>query len=781
MASFDLITFDSTAERKKKRASSGLTIDFTTVQVGASTLPITEGTSGNITIGGVKLEGVATPTAGTDAANKDYVDGVAQGLDVKHSAKAATTTALPTVTAAGSSTGKTLTATANGVLTIDGVSTWTDIDNDSGSDDPFATGVTRASRVLVKDQASPDDNGLYAVKDKGSAGTPFVLVRATDFDSNADITAGAFTFIEEGTTHSDAGFVLTTDDPVIVDVTGQTWAQFSGAGSFSGGDGINISGTVIEVDLSTASGLEFATGELQVDLAAAGAGTGGLTLTGNEIEVDPGLGIELTAAGVAVDLEAAGAGTGGLTFNGNEIRINVNDGLELTGSGLAVDLATDPGLEFSGGDLRVLVDVTETLTTLASAVRRNSSGLSVAVDDATIEGSGAGAAGAENLRVKAGGIGITHIGTGIAGDGLSGGGGAALSVNVGDGLEIASDTVQVDLATDPGLEFSGGDLRVLVDITETLTTLASAVRRNSGGLSVAVDDSTIEGSGAGAAGAESLRVKAGGIGITHIGTGIAGDGLSGGGGAALSVNVGDGLEIASDTVQVDLATDPGLEFSGGDLRVLVDITETLTTLASAVRRNTGGLSVAVDDSTIEGSGAGAAGAENLRVKASGITETQLNTSVAGDGLAGGGGTALSVSTGDGIQIVSDAVAADYSDAFTNDNAGAITIRQVVYIKADGDVDLAKNDITDLDNFELGVVEDASIASTASGQVYIRRGAVIPGYTGLTPGAKQYVSDSTAGAMVENLSGFVAGEFVYTVGRAKSATELIFDPYFEFEF
>lgn len=144
-------------------------------------------------------------------------------------------------------------------------------------------------------------------------------------------------------------------------------------------------------------------------------------------------------------------------------------------------------------------------------------------------------------------------------------------------------------------------------------------------------------------------------------------------------------------------------------------------------------------------------------------------------------TGVAVDTGDGIQIVSGEVAADYSDAFTNDNAGAITIRQVVYIKADGDVDLAQANVTDLDDFELGIVEDASIAAAASGEITIRRGAVIGGYSGMTPGKKQYVSRSTAGALVEALTGFTAGEFVYSVGRAKSATELIFDPNFEFEF
>ena len=100
-------------------------------------------------------------------------------------------------------------------------------------------------------------------------------------------------------------------------------------------------------------------------------------------------------------------------------------------------------------------------------------------------------------------------------------------------------------------------------------------------------------------------------------------------------------------------------------------------------------------------------------------------------------------------------------------------------QADGDVDLAKADVTS-DAFQLGVVEDASIASAASGKIVFRRGAVISGYSGLTPGKLQYVSRATAGAMTESLAGFVAGEFVYSIGRALSATELVFDPQFEYE-
>lgn len=168
------------------------------------------------------------------------------------------------------------------------------------------------------------------------------------------------------------------------------------------------------------------------------------------------------------------------------------------------------------------------------------------------------------------------------------------------------------------------------------------------------------------------------------------------------------------------------------------------------------------------------------VIANSISETHLTASVAGAGLAGGNGTPLSVNTGNGTKIVSDAVVVDSAKTFTNDNAGAITVRQVVYIKSNGNVDKALAS-TITNDTELGLVEDSSIATTASGKVTIRRGEIVGGFSGLTPGKDQLVSRATAGALTESLSGFVAGEMVYKVGRAVSATEIAYAPMFLFEF
>lgn len=156
-----------------------------------------------------KITGVLDPTGAQDAATKAYVDATATGLDLKESCELATAAALPACTAAGTGVGKTLTANAVGILTVDGVAT---VLND---------------RILVTDQAAGADNGIYKVTTEGTAGVAFILTRATDADT--EITAGLFTFIEKGTANADEGWILTTNDPITVDTTALVFTQFSSA------------------------------------------------------------------------------------------------------------------------------------------------------------------------------------------------------------------------------------------------------------------------------------------------------------------------------------------------------------------------------------------------------------------------------------------------------------------------------------------------------------------------------------------------------------------------
>ena len=132
----------------------------------------------------------ATPTAGTDIANKLYVDTVAQGLNTKASVINATTSAL--------------TATyLNGTLGVGATLT------NSGTNAAFAVdGITNSvsDRVLIKDQASAFQNGIYTVTTAGSVSVAWVLTRATDNDTWAEIPSG-YVFISTGTAYADTGWV----------------------------------------------------------------------------------------------------------------------------------------------------------------------------------------------------------------------------------------------------------------------------------------------------------------------------------------------------------------------------------------------------------------------------------------------------------------------------------------------------------------------------------------------------------------------------------------------
>mgnify|MGYP001615424069 FL=1 len=97
---------------------------------------------------------------------------------------------------------------AVGVLTIDGVAT------------------VLNNRILVKNQAAGADNGIYKVTTEGTAGVAAVLTRATDADSDAEVTAGMWATAEEGTANADNSFILTTNNPITVDTTALVFALF---------------------------------------------------------------------------------------------------------------------------------------------------------------------------------------------------------------------------------------------------------------------------------------------------------------------------------------------------------------------------------------------------------------------------------------------------------------------------------------------------------------------------------------------------------------------------
>lgn len=271
--------------------------------------------TGDLAMSDNKITGLKTPTGATDAVTKAYVDAVKTGLDVKDSVRVATTADLGTNWPnLGSS------------VTIDGVA--------------LATG----DRVLVKNQSDASENGIYRYEQSGSADD---FIRATDADENVEVTAGMFTFVEEGTANADSGWVLTTNDSITVGTTGLAFAQFSGAGQVTAGDGLSKTGNTLDVDLKTNGGLEFDNGELRIDLSDSGIGASGDLAVSNI----SGLGslATLSAVGAAeITDNSVGAAELNVSGNGTNGQYLITDGdgtfswltLPVNG-GTGIDVASD--------------------------------------------------------------------------------------------------------------------------------------------------------------------------------------------------------------------------------------------------------------------------------------------------------------------------------------------------------------------------------------------------------------------------------------------------------
>lgn len=202
-----------------------------------------------------KITGLANGTNPQDAVTRSQLDAVQAGLDIKASVRAAST-ANVTVTysaTSGTSGRGQITAAPN---TLDGVA------------------LAALDRLLLKDQSTAAQDGIWVVTTLGS-GANGVWDRATDFDADAEVTSGAFTFVEEGTVNDNTGWTLQTNNPIIIggaSGTALVWAQFSGAGSITAGTGLTKTGNSLDVIAGTTFG--------------AGGPGGGLKANADDLVVD---------------------------------------------------------------------------------------------------------------------------------------------------------------------------------------------------------------------------------------------------------------------------------------------------------------------------------------------------------------------------------------------------------------------------------------------------------------------------------------------------------------
>ena len=199
-----------------------LTLDGNTVSAsGALTLSPSGTNAVNVPSGYKDRSGFGTNSLVT----KEYVDALKQSLDIKDSVRVATTTNLAATYDNGA--GTLTNGGTNAALSIDGVS------------------LAQGNRVLVKNQSSAAQNGIYVVTTVGDGSTAWLLTRADDANTSTEISGGAFTFVEEGTVGGDNGFVFTHNGNPTLGTTALTVSQFSGAGQITAGTGLTKSGNTI--------------------------------------------------------------------------------------------------------------------------------------------------------------------------------------------------------------------------------------------------------------------------------------------------------------------------------------------------------------------------------------------------------------------------------------------------------------------------------------------------------------------------------------------------------
>ena len=325
--------------------SAVTTLDIGTL--GTSTANIS---TANITAGTV----ATAPVNNTDIVNKEYADAIASGIHFHEAVSLATTAALPanTYNNGTSGVGATLTGNANGALSVD------------------STLTIVAERILVKNEANGSRNGVYVVTQVGSAGTPYILTRATDFDSVGtgvdQIDEGDFFLVTSGTANVNTAWVQQTPPPITIGTTAIVFQQFSAPITYTAGTGLSESpsytfnianigtagtyGSASSVPVITTNAQGQVTGVTNTAIAISGA-----AVSGN---------ISGSAGSVANALTAGSFLTSGGTFNGAAARTFAVDATDVNTASKVV--ARDASGNFSAGTITATLSGAATSATTAT-------------------------------------------------------------------------------------------------------------------------------------------------------------------------------------------------------------------------------------------------------------------------------------------------------------------------------------------------------------------------------------------------------------------------------
>jgi len=284
-------TVMGTARTNLGAAASGANTDITSIAL----------TTGTIS---------AAPTSGTDIVNKLYADSIASGINFHQSVRLATAAALPanTYNNGASGVGATLTANANGALSVDGVA------------------VVAGNRILVKNEAAGANNGVYTVTQVGNGSTPYILTRATDFDSAGtgvdQIDAGDFFLVTAGSTQSNTSWVQQTPLPITVGTTAIVFTQFAAPVLYSAGTGLTLAGTVFSITNTGVTANTYGSAS-SVPVIAVNAQGQITSASSSSIAIDAS---QITSGVLAV----ANGGTGQSSYTNGQLLIGNTTGNTLT-------------------------------------------------------------------------------------------------------------------------------------------------------------------------------------------------------------------------------------------------------------------------------------------------------------------------------------------------------------------------------------------------------------------------------------------------------------------
>jgi len=498
--------------------------------------------SNNFTFTG-DVQVASTPANNSSAVPKSYVLDLIQGLSYKDPVRVSDQSSISATYNNGAGT---LTADSNGAISIDSISN-----------------PQQGDRILIRQFTSTDAvaNGIYTITTVGDVSSPFVLTRSLDMNSSSEFR-NATVFVSEGT-DADVLFTQQTDNPTL-GTDAISFAQISGAAGITAGNG--------------------------------------------------------------------------LAKAGNTLSVNVGDGIEIVSDNVQAKIGD--GLEFDTGATRIKLD--------GSSLSRSANGLSIS------------SGGVDSIHLASNSVTAQKIASTVAGNGISGGAGTALSVQADQGISVGVSGVTVQLDG------------------STLAKSVSGLKVNVIGTSEIQNNAITE---------------------AKISSSVAGDGISGGAGTPLAV---------------DLAPSPGLQFSSNklDMKLVSD---------GGLQKDANGLSILLDGSTmgLSASGLKVSSIGTTEIQNNAITEAKLNSSVAGQGITGGAGTALSVDlkpSSPGLEFVSDqlAVKIDSTSGLVIDNTSGLQVK----LESDGAIDY------DGTNGGLEVQVDGGTLEIATNQIRIKDSGIV---------------------------------------------------------